>query len=1494
MEEIAVIGLGCLFPGATDPEQFWQNLLAGRDSRSPATAQDFGADPSLFFDPEKGKADRCYYLKGGFIRNFHFTATGYQLPAEFLARLDPLYQWSLSVAKQALQDSGYPRSPGSLERCGLVLASLSLPTRSSYDFFAPFYHSVLESTLQEVLDRKDFNLTESVPTPLPQNALVSGYTATVVARALGLGGLSYALDAACASSLYAIDLACRSLQFHQSDLMLAGAVNAAHPLLLAVGFSQIQSHPDNQISQPLCRSSRGLTVAEGAGMLVLKRYSDALRDGDRVWAVIRGIGLANDGRGRHLLAPNPRGQRLAFMRAYAGSHVSPQQVQYVECHATGTPLGDGTELNSIASFFGSHGGRPWLGAVKANVGHLMSAAGMAGVLKTILSLNRGTLPATPGIQTTPGPKTLAGQILDQAQPWIGFPRLGAVNSFGFGGTNAHLVLEQDRGTQVNPVQRPALSGLAIVGMDVHFGPCDGLAAFERTIYEGEQHFIPLPPQRWQGIDTERQLLEDYGLAQGSVPRGAYLADFDFDVLQFRTPLEDIAHLNPQQLLMLRVADRALQDAGLSKGAAVAVVIATGTELSLHRALARYHLPQKVTDALAQAGWTSPQPLTTLVQECLHPTASALEYVGMIGNILASRISSHWDFTGPAFTLLAEEHSAFKALECARLLLSTGEFEAVLVGAVDLAGGAEQVLLHHQLTQLTESPVGPVGEGAAAVVLKRPADARQANKRIYAVIDAIAAMSEPTDHPEEEAALACRHALAEAGVDPSWIGYIETCGRLHTGGLGLAQVYQTRPGLTCALGSVQANIGYTHAAAGLAGLVKTALCLYHRYLVAGPSPLPLTPDSPFYVPEEAQPWLLSSTAPIRVAALHGSGMDGACVHLILREEPQQVDTLRHRLDQQPLYLFPLSAQDQAELLAQLQGLQQTLTQGLPLPDLARQCYGVYRHRKAAYSLVLVAGDDQALGQQIQRALKGLPGAFAQKKDWKTPQGSYFSANPLGGEGNVAFVYPGAFNSYLGLGRTLLRLFPEGHRHLERMTNDPSGLLHEHYLYPRSQTPLTALQREEQEERFSADAVAMLESGIGFSVLCTALLGDYFGLRPQAAFGYSLGETSMFYALGIWDNIDASSARLRASPLLRTHLSGPKILVRAHWKLACEQGPDWWRTYVVMAPAPTVCAQVKAESRVYITHINTTEEVVIVGERQACERVIARLGCDTFQAPAHHVLHCDPMQGAYAELAALNTLPLGTVPPVTFYSSATYQPVPLDSQALGQTIGQGLCQQVDFPRLVRQVWEDGARIFVELGAGSTCSRWISEILQGQEHVTVSINKRGSDDHTSLIQLLAKLVAHQVPLDLSPLYPPPSPPAPRTLLKTVTLGGARIRDTLLARAASLKVALQVSASQPATSTESPIMITFQPPLTAQQPTPAALTAQPQASPTTYEGLHSNLMLATQAHITFLRSRNQSLQQLGALLMMHLDLCQEALQADHPEAVPEQSSSVAWSRSR
>lgn len=831
MDPIAVIGIANLFPGAKDSRQFWNNLIGKRDTRGTATYAQMGVDPQKYFG-KKGDVDKFYCMRGGYITDFNFDANGFALDAAFLNELDDIYQWSLHAAREALRDANALQSP-LLARCGVVLGNLSFPTKSSNHLFMPLYHKTIERALQQKTGNANFtldNFTDARDVD-PHNGLIAGLPAALIAQALGLGGSHFAQDSACASSCYSVKLASDYLNTGKADLMLAAAVSAADPMFVNMGFSIFQAYPGNNISAPLDKNSQGLYAGEGAGVLVLKRYADAVRDGDRIHAIVRGGGLSNDGKGEFVLAPNTKGQVLAYERAYADAGVDPASVQFVECHATGTPKGDKVELGSMETFFGKRNAKPLIGSVKSNVGHLLTAAGMPGMTKAIYALNEGVIPAQinmqQSLQSTTGYFS-AAQIPLETTAWppvsAGNPRRAGVSVFGFGGSNAHLVIEQPT-TNFSAPKSPARAAqpMAIVGMDAYFGDCVGIEQFVDTVKGGRRHFRKLPERRWKGIEQETALLRQLDMP---VPQGAYIDEFDMDFLRFKIPPNEKDCLIPQQLLMMKVADGAAHQAGLKEGSNVAVLVAMGVELELHSYRGRVNLATQIESALARCGVklsdAQREELTTMAKDSVASAAQLNQYTSFIGNIMASRISSLWDFSGPAITVSAEENSVFRCVELADNLFRTSDVEAVIVAAVDLAGSAENVFLRSRFAPISVDGNGSgiyVGEGAGSVVLKREADAQRDGNTVFATITGMASVN---GVDAGSVATAVQGALDAARLSARDITFVEANRSGITAHDALEQQVLQAQLPTVPSGTIKANLGHTFAASGIASLLKAAV------------------------------------------------------------------------------------------------------------------------------------------------------------------------------------------------------------------------------------------------------------------------------------------------------------------------------------------------------------------------------------------------------------------------------------------------------------------------------------------------------------------------------------------------------------------------------------------------------------------------------------------------------------------------------------------------
>ncbi|MGC2676673.1 MAG: beta-ketoacyl synthase N-terminal-like domain-containing protein, partial [Mycobacterium sp.] len=425
-EPIAVVGLGCRFPGdIVGPEAFWQFLCEGRSA-----VGEVPADRWAGFDdgsPEVAAALSGTTRWGSFLTDIEgFDAEFFEISPREAAKMDPQQRLLLEVAYEALEHAGIPADSLRQTQTG-VFAGACL---GEYGYLAT--------------------------TDLSQVDAWSGtggalsIIANRVSYFFDLRGPSVTIDTACSSSLVAVHLACQSLRTGDSNLAIAAGVNLLLSPAVTRSFDQAQAMSPTGRCHAFDASADGFVRGEGCGVAVLKRLSDALRDGDRVLAVVCGSAVNQDGRSNGLMAPNPAAQMAVLRAAYANAGVEPRHVDYVEAHGTGTLLGDPIEARALGRVLGR--ARPQsapllIGAVKTNLGHLEAAAGMAGFIKAVLSVQRGHIPANLHFEK-PNPhipfENLRLKVVADPTDWpsTGQPRRAGVSSFGFGGTNAHVVLEQ--------------------------------------------------------------------------------------------------------------------------------------------------------------------------------------------------------------------------------------------------------------------------------------------------------------------------------------------------------------------------------------------------------------------------------------------------------------------------------------------------------------------------------------------------------------------------------------------------------------------------------------------------------------------------------------------------------------------------------------------------------------------------------------------------------------------------------------------------------------------------------------------------------------------------------------------------------------------------------------------------------------------------------------------------------------------------------------------
>ncbi len=452
-EPIAIIGMACIFPQAPDVRTFWRNILAGVDAISEPTPE---WESRRYLESGRIKTPHGGYLKA----LYRFDPKEFGIMPNSIDGGEPDQYLALRVAREALEDAGYAGEYDHTET-GIVLGHSTYLHRGQGNLVQ--HNIVLDQTVELLqgvfpsLDAEKLSrIRACLKSRLPQfnTDIVPGLVPNVmtgrIANRLNLKGPNYLIDAACASSLLSVSAAIDELRNGRSRMMLAGGVNASLPAEVSVIFSQLGALSMRGKVRPFEEGSEGTLLGEGLGIVVLKRASDALADGDRIYALVRGIGQASDGKGLGLLAPSVEGEALAMERAYKASGVDPASVELVEAHGSGIPLGDKTEISAIKKILGERKGPQGsvaLGSIKSMISHCIPAAGIAGLIKSALALHYKILPLTLCDRVNPelGIEATPLYVNTTSRPWIAQPenpRRAGVNAFGFGGINAHAILEE--------------------------------------------------------------------------------------------------------------------------------------------------------------------------------------------------------------------------------------------------------------------------------------------------------------------------------------------------------------------------------------------------------------------------------------------------------------------------------------------------------------------------------------------------------------------------------------------------------------------------------------------------------------------------------------------------------------------------------------------------------------------------------------------------------------------------------------------------------------------------------------------------------------------------------------------------------------------------------------------------------------------------------------------------------------------------------------------
>lgn len=1315
-------------------EDHTREVPAGRWALSPETAHG-GVDP---------QADRVRAIRGGFVDPPETGLRSGGLAPDLLKSLDPSVQLAVHAGLESCRDCKDRLDP---DRTHIILGQLLLPTESTSAMAEAIIGDTLEETVLGDIDFED-RRPRGIPTCHPLDRHDGSLPATALRAALGLRSGAWTLDAACASALYAVVRACEDLLAHRCDQALAGGVSRPDALFTQMGFSQLRALSPEGRCRPLDSRGQGLVVGEGAGILRLRRLDDALNNGEKILGVIRGWGLSND-RSGGLLAPSGEGQVRAMQKAYQHAGWSPSDVDYIECHATGTPVGDATELNSLQKLWHDQTwqqGQCALGSIKSSIGHTLTAAGSAGLIKVLLAMRNGEIPPLPDQREAPGEFPMASspfRIPESAEPWLqqsGRPRRSAVSAFGFGGINAHLLVEEfhsKSATSAIEVSSPPVtenSPIAIVGYGALAGRFHGRKALRPillTVDDTSQGELDLPGQ--YGVPQSRWMANE----GRKLPEGYPAGSLRGSPVDLRIPPTELKELLPQQLALLQVSREAMSHAGMSEaGENATVLVGLGLDPRSSLFHLRWMLPERARAWLKELGIEArledvDQWIQQLQDEVSDPL-DANRVMGALGSVAASRLARDLGAGGPSHTVSNDDMGGFRALEQAVNSLREGNSETAVVAAADF--GLDII------SRVSDSREGQPqrSDAAVALILRRLEDAIADGQKVYGVIEGTGC------------------AAADSFVSGSRTLPAERATQL-------AMRHNTRPDIVLSSRDHPINLSRVTRIPGLR-VVSLPLALEHcgcaTPLISVLQGLEMFESSvlPSNSPERpAIPWLgaLTEKASMRIDFKGQLGDHGS---VLLRMGVSEKSETKPESENRPHEItnngeFPLGM-----ILSEGPTLSQSVSHveewlksndlsGKSLHQISRkwfvdhppqykesQATGILFENMEALNLAVSAAKTPST--EDQRDLRG--------NGWEVFRSH---ATALGFSGEIGFVYPGSGSLYPGAGRNLFTRFSGA----MDSTRDDGGLLHRMISDPAFWSPVTPLPGDVRQEILAQVALG----GFGTDLL------SGFGVEASVACGHSLGQTAMLFAQGVWTKRSEMQEKMETGDLFNIWLGGEFKAARNQWHGGSGPDQPWGAMVVDRSRSEVEEALRQVTSRVYLLLVNADDEVVIGGDPRELQLLTEQNGWAAVNLSGVTSVHCPLVESVREEYRSLHEWPV-TNPPggCKLLCTATGRPLDLTSSSIADSILQQAIHGFDFPALIQAMWDNGTRIFIEPGPGASCSRLIRKILGQRNFRTLPLFWRGEDEERSLARLLLSCAVERVPVDFESCLPEmhwPTPDAP-----------------------------------------------------------------------------------------------------------------------------------------
>ncbi len=1345
-EPIAIVGMACRLPGAATLDQYWQLLERGGSAVAELPPERF--NERLYFDPRKGVRGKSYSKRAALLADRKFDRENCPIPSSLEASVDNAHLLMCEVAAAACRHAGLDPFNLPLRNTGVYIGHAQGSDLSGDLTFG----DCIEEAAQLLRDVPDFKplaaseqdaivaelvaaAREGMPTRAADSPDVSiAMVAGTISKAFGLNGPYVALNAACASSLQAIQFAARALQAGRVDMAIAGGASDCKEGSMVL-FSGAQTLSATA-TRPFDNDADGLIISEGYVAIVLKTLSRALADGDPIQAVIPAFGCSSDGKGKSLWAPRKEGQVKAIERAYAGG-LDIGTIQFVEAHATSTSLGDATELSALSEVLAgklSPGKKVPVTSVKGNIGHSLEAAGIAGLIKTVLCMQHRTIVSAINIRTLNKKIDWAAAPIYvplKNEPWPeqsgGAPRRAAVNAFGIGGLNMHVVVDEfTEGMRADLSARFGLprkvtkkSGeddhaVAVIGRGCIFAGAADVPKFWELLQSGRDPKQQAPAGRWRSDLALSRAPGDVGRVPTTL--GGYVTDFAYDWKRHKVPPIQVQQADPLQFMLLDATEQVLADAGYDHRefdrSRAAVLVGTesggdfGTQLCVSLRLPQ--LEEIIRRLLAKRGLDAQKAgtiSTDFSARLLKYWPALVDESGSFStSTLASRITKTMNFMGGAAAIDAGGASSAVAVAIGVDLLLAGDCDLLVCAGGQRCMNLPKYKAMHLTGALAtaDRPPSPFdaaasgvvpGEGVGVVLLKRLADARRDGDRIQVIVRGVG-LAHAADSGEAWT-VAMERALADAGASGADLTLIEADGagdatidRSHIQAIG-SVVGSRGHRAPIELSAVAGQIGHTVGASAMASLIAATLKVEHG---VAPTSFGVTNPLPCIVERSSTVRIISRDQPLdansdgrRFAAVDSFSKGLAAQIILERGEKVAMKKVVSVPSQNGSTAIALPAAKAADPSAAPSGY--TLWRlGAATPDrwLARLQQAI-ANPAAAFAaaettrfsatdeprLAIVAASAEQLSERLQAVVQQVAGAGLAAVSARTAlerQGCYYRETPRRAP-RVAFLFPGQGSQYAGMLQPLVRDIPAAAAMVHSLDE----------IFVRHGYPTFEQMAWERPEQMGVDIWITQIALLSADLIVHAAVSS-FGIRPDLLAGHSLGEYAALTAAGVWD------------------LEGVVLALRARFESIRATPTAGGALMAVAAPASVIETIASAlANRVHIANTNAPDQTIVGGQPAALDALAKLLKARGYQAQMLAVpcaYHTPLLDGAGALLRrSLDALVIR--PPRTPMLSSVTNGYVAEPAEIRTNLAEQLTTPVRYIDLVERIANDEDTVLVEVG-------------------------------------------------------------------------------------------------------------------------------------------------------------------------------------------------------